>query len=109
MAAASSRAARVSRRGMVLIYAPRQSARDGRDYHPRPNAPKRIRSIVLLPPLAVAACSAPPDKPQPAAPAGVPQLGTFGVDLGGMDRTVPPGDDFYAFVNGNWAKRTAIP
>src|SRR3546814_17307212 len=26
-----------------------------------------------------------------------------------MDRTVLPGDDFYAYANGAWAKATAIP
>ena len=32
-----------------------------------------------------------------------------GIDLAAMDRTVIPGDDFYAFANGAWTKRTAIP
>mgnify|MGYP002135729187 CR=1 FL=1 len=26
-----------------------------------------------------------------------------------MDRSVKPGDDFYAFANGKWAERTEIP
>lgn len=38
-----------------------------------------------------------------------PQLGTFGFDASGMDRTVEPGDDFYAFANGEWARKTEIP
>ncbi len=38
-----------------------------------------------------------------------PQLGTFGFDTSGMDKTVQPGDDFYGFANGEWAKRTEIP
>ncbi len=38
-----------------------------------------------------------------------PQLGTFGVDLAGMDRTVKPGDDFYRYVNGDWMQHTEIP
>jgi putative endopeptidase len=41
-------------------------------------------------------------------PAG-PQLGTFGFDISGMDKSVDPGDDFYAYANGAWAKRTEIP
>src|SRR5882757_5828443 len=45
------------------------------------------------------------DGPAPARPA----FGTFGFDETGMDRSVAPGDDFYAFANGNWAKTTAIP
>lgn len=38
-----------------------------------------------------------------------PRFGTWGVDLGGMDRSVRPGDDFFRFVNGTWASRTTIP
>ncbi|MGQ7370443.1 hypothetical protein ACTGW3_12800, partial [Streptococcus suis] len=38
-----------------------------------------------------------------------PQIGRFGFDEQGMDKSVAPGDDFYAFANGNWAKTTAIP
>ena len=43
------------------------------------------------------------------APAGSPQLGTFGFDVAGMDRSVAPGTDFYAYANGTWAKNTPIP
>ncbi|MBV8685193.1 MAG: M13 family metallopeptidase [Alphaproteobacteria bacterium] len=47
----------------------------------------------------------------PVAPAGAdrPQLGTFGFDEAGMDRSVAPGDNFYQFANGTWAKNTPIP
>ncbi len=38
-----------------------------------------------------------------------PKLGSFGVDLTGMDKAVKPGDDFYKFVNGAWNARTEIP
>ncbi len=40
---------------------------------------------------------------------GIIHYGSFGVDVNGMDRTVAPGDDFYDFVNGSWAKNTRIP
>jgi predicted metalloendopeptidase len=43
--------------------------------------------------------------PAEAARAG-PALGTFGVDLSGMDRSVRPGDDFFRFVNGNIRPQT---
>lgn len=33
----------------------------------------------------------------------------WGFDLTGMDRSVVPGDDFYAFANGGWTRRTEIP
>jgi putative endopeptidase len=38
-----------------------------------------------------------------------PQLGTYGFDEPGMDKSVRPSDDFYLFANGVWAKNTAIP
>jgi len=37
------------------------------------------------------------------------RLGTWGVDLAGMDRTVKPGADFFGYVNGTWARTTQIP
>lgn len=30
-------------------------------------------------------------------------------DLSGMDSTIRPGDNFYAYANGNWVKNTSIP
>ena len=33
----------------------------------------------------------------------------LGLDLAGMDRSVAPGDDFFAFANGTWLKQTEIP
>jgi len=45
-----------------------------------------------------------------AAPAaGKPTFGTFGMDTAGMDKAVAPGDNFYTFANGTWAKNTPIP
>ena len=32
-----------------------------------------------------------------------------GIDLSGMDRSVKPGDDFFAYANGTWLKQTEIP
>jgi putative endopeptidase len=43
------------------------------------------------------------------APADRPQIGSFGFDEAGMDRSVAPGENFYRFANGTWAKNTAIP
>ena len=45
----------------------------------------------------------------PAGTTGQPQIGPWGFDLAGMDRSVAPGDDFYAYAGGTWGKATAIP
>jgi putative endopeptidase len=43
-----------------------------------------------------------------AQPAGKPAYGTWGYEPSAMDSSVRPGDDFFAYVNGSWAKRTEI-
>ncbi len=44
------------------------------------------------------------------ASAQVKASGTaLGIDVAGMDRSVRPQDDFFRFVNGTWADKTAIP
>ncbi len=37
------------------------------------------------------------------------RFGTWGFDTAGMDRSVDPGDDFFAYASGNWARTTTIP
>src|ERR1051325_8219883 len=39
----------------------------------------------------------------------VPPEKTHGLDLAGMDKSVDPGDDFFAYTNGDWMKSTKIP
>jgi predicted metalloendopeptidase len=54
----------------------------------------------------LAACgsgTAPTEAPAPAAPL------KSGVELTGMDTTVRPQDDYYAYANGNWLNETEIP
>ena len=81
-----------------------------------------IRVIALaLATTVLAGCATqappPPSSPVVTAPESVeavpavpkPQYGTFGFDEAGMDRSVPPGDNFYQFANGTWAKNTPIP
>ena len=60
-----------------------------------------------LPPPAAVTEPAPPAPEPPPAPKA--QFGTFGFDNAGMDTSVAPGDDFYLYANGNWAKNTPIP
>ncbi len=50
-----------------------------------------------------------PAAPVPAPAPDKPQIGSFGFDEAGMDRSVAPGDDFYAFANGGWLKNTPVP
>ncbi|HYD11847.1 MAG TPA: M13 family metallopeptidase [Allosphingosinicella sp.] len=44
-----------------------------------------------------------------AKAANTPRYGTFGFDVAGMDRSVSPGQSFFTFANGNWARTTEIP
>ena len=62
---------------------------------------------VAPPPPPVVAEAVPPAPPP--APAPKPQYGTFGFDAAGMDTSIAPGDDFYNYANGTWAKNTPIP
>ncbi|HMJ93506.1 MAG TPA: M13-type metalloendopeptidase [Allosphingosinicella sp.] len=61
--------------------------------------------------LSVPAVSAPQKSASKAVPAQSkkPQLGTWGFDVAGMDRSVKPGDSFFDYANGNWARTTEIP
>jgi len=43
-----------------------------------------------------------------AANAAKPTYGDWGYDPSAMDSSVKPGDDFWAYVNGTWDKKTAI-
>jgi putative endopeptidase len=38
-----------------------------------------------------------------------PRYGSWGVDLADMDRSVKPGDDFFAFAQGTWLRDHPIP
>jgi putative endopeptidase len=80
----------------------------------------RVLTLTLVT-TALAGCashpSPPPAAPIPVAVEAVPepasapkaQVGTYGFDTAGMDTSVRPGDDFYAYANGTWAKNTPIP
>src|SRR4051812_4679980 len=61
------------------------------------------------PPMAVSAVveAMPPAAETPTAPK--PQYGAFGFDTAGMDTSVVPGNNFYQYANGTWARNTPIP
>ncbi len=74
------------------------------------------RSILLSALLAgtglVAGCATAPMGTETAeAPAsrGAPEIGSFGFDTAGMDKSVAPGTDFYNYANGAWERNTPIP
>lgn len=58
--------------------------------------------------LAVAAAAAVIGGSLGAEAAGKAKFGTWGYDASAMDPSVKPGDDFFAYVNGAWDKRTQI-
>jgi putative endopeptidase len=68
------------------------------------NIPKgslACRAIAAMIGLALAASALCAPESAPAAP--------HGLDLAGIDRSVQPGADFFAYANGNWLKSTQIP
>ncbi|HEY0597631.1 M13 family metallopeptidase [Sphingopyxis sp.] len=73
----------------------------------------RLMATAALGALMLAAVPAAAQQQTATAPATTtaakPEIGDFGFDLTGMDKTVQPGDDFYAYANGTWAKNTPIP
>ena len=46
---------------------------------------------------------------RPAAQPPKPKVGAWGVDMADMDRSVRPGNDFFNYVVGTWAKNANIP
>jgi len=81
-----------------------------------------IRTGALLASVSLVAACANADRPVASAPAAqtgtdgsaqakanAPQIGTFGFDVAGMDRSIAPGTDFYGHANGTWAANTPIP
>ena len=43
------------------------------------------------------------------APIEAQRFGEWGIDTAGMDTSVRPGEDFFAYVSGTWAENTQIP
>jgi putative endopeptidase len=78
-------------------------------------------AIVLAGSTALAGCAtAPAPVETSAAPAATPaetvaaapakaEIGTFGFDVAGMDRSVPAGEDWVQFANGTYARTLEIP
>ena len=68
-------------------------------------AANTVQPAPVVPAAAVEAAPVAPVAP----PAPKPTYGAFGIDTGGMNTSVAPGEDFFEFANGTWAKNTDIP
>src|SRR2546430_8628427 len=71
-----------------------------------------LRSVAFALVVALAAAasckkSAPEVRPQAASTSDGAK--SSGIDLAGIDKSVAPGDDFFAYANGSWVKNTEIP
>ncbi|HEX8936916.1 MAG TPA: M13 family metallopeptidase [Sphingomicrobium sp.] len=62
----------------------------------------RFKTLTLVTASLLAFASA------PAAEAAKPAYGDWGYDSAAMDSSVKPGDDFWAYVNGTWDRKTRI-
>jgi len=69
----------------------------------------RVVSTVLLAVATAAASGCRASAPPSDAKSSSTPAPSSGLDLTAIDRSVDPGDDFYAFANGAWLKRTEIP
>ena len=60
--------------------------------------------------LIIAACGQKAEQPAAEAPAADEPIALIsGIDVSGMDTSVRPGDDFFAYVNGTWVAETEMP
>ncbi|HUR90067.1 MAG TPA: M13-type metalloendopeptidase [Ramlibacter sp.] len=59
--------------------------------------------------LAPAAFGATPAQAPAGSVIAAPRFGSWGFDTAGMDKSARPGDDFFTYASGNWARTTPIP
>jgi putative endopeptidase len=60
------------------------------------------------PPAETPVAEAPPAAPTPPATPKA-QIGAWGFDTAGMDKSVAPGQDFFRYTDGAWLKNTKMP
>jgi len=71
-----------------------------------------LRSVALALVAAIVAapaCNKSASEVRPAAASTSEGAKSGGIDLAGIDKSVAPGDDFFAYANGAWVKSTPIP
>jgi predicted metalloendopeptidase len=78
---------------------------------PCPSREVALRSRLLLAALAsgwaaLSGCEHPAAIPEER---GRPAIGSWGFDPAAMDRSIDPGDDFFAYASGTWLRNTPIP
>jgi putative endopeptidase len=61
------------------------------------------------PPAPMAAENAPSAESAPSANRPKPEIGAWGFDTAGMDRSAAPGVSFFKLASGTWARSTPIP
>jgi predicted metalloendopeptidase len=59
--------------------------------------------------LALTACNSSKSAETTTNTSSTASTPTTGIDLAGLDKSVSPGDDFFAYSNGSWLKSTEIP
>jgi putative endopeptidase len=67
-----------------------------------------MKSVTLLFATAASLAFTTPLAAQTVSAAAKPAYGDWGYNAASMDRSVKPGDDFWAYVNGSWDKETPI-
>ena len=65
--------------------------------------PRNLRVLTFASTVLIAGCSV-----AIAAPGDRAKYGPWGVDYASMDRSVKPGDDFFAYAEGSWFKSAPI-
>lgn len=70
--------------------------------------PSKLRVAASLAALAIAFAAVSAGA-APSPDLAAPRFGTWGIDLTGRDTSVRPGDDFFAYANGDYMQRTEIP
>ena len=76
-----------------------------------PTIPFRRAALALAVFASLAACDRGASADKTAVPAATeaPAAPASGIDMAGIDKAVPPGDDFYAYANGAWQAKAEIP
>lgn len=94
----------------TALSAAAQPSSSAADYPPCKRGAGDDRCIQLYE-RGVRAASAPTEIRGTASNLPIPsqRMGSWGFDVSGMDRTARPGEDFFRFASGNWARTTEIP